>query len=43
VRGGLALTIEPFVKQPAWVRAAAEAEAERLAAFLGGALDVTWV
>jgi hypothetical protein len=42
-RGRLAVTIEPFVKQPAWVRTAAEAEAERLGTFLGGALDVTWV
>jgi hypothetical protein len=36
------VTIEPFVKQPAWVRRAAGEEAERLAAFLGGTLRVAW-
>jgi hypothetical protein len=33
------VTAEPFVPVPAWVRRAAEQEAERLAAFLGGALE----
>jgi len=36
------VAIEPFVKQPAWVRRAAGEEAERLAAFLGGGLCLTW-
>ena len=36
------VTIEPFVSQPAWVRKGAEEEAERLSAFLGGALELTW-
>lgn len=36
------ITVEPFVKQPAWVRRAAGAEAERLAAFLGGKLKLEW-
>jgi hypothetical protein len=27
---------------PAWAREAAEAEAERLAAFLGGSLELGW-
>ncbi len=35
--------IEPFTAQPAWVRRAAEAEAERLAAFLRGDLELGWV
>ena len=39
----LVLTIQPFRRQPAWVRKGAEAEAERLAAYLGGALELTWV
>jgi Winged helix DNA-binding domain len=39
----LAVGIEPFRKQPVWVRKGAEAEAERLAAFLGSSLDLTWV
>jgi Winged helix DNA-binding domain len=38
----LVVTIEPFAKVPRWARAQAEAEAERLAAFLGGALAVSW-
>ncbi|HEY3015335.1 MAG TPA: winged helix DNA-binding domain-containing protein [Nocardioides sp.] len=38
----LAVRIEPFVALPAWARRAAEAEAERLAGFLGGALELTW-
>jgi len=36
------VTIEPFVKQPAWVRSAANEEAERLAAFLGAGLHLEW-
>lgn len=38
----LTVTIEPFGKLPKWARTGAESEAERLAAFLGGALEVTW-
>jgi hypothetical protein len=34
--------IEPFIKVPAWVRRAAGEEADRLAAFLGGNLTLTW-
>ncbi|PYT16054.1 MAG: winged helix DNA-binding domain-containing protein [Acidobacteria bacterium] len=36
------VVIEPFVKVPSWVRRAAAQEAERLAAFLGGALSLVW-
>ena len=36
------VVIEPFVKVPAWVRNGAEEEAERLAAFLGCNLNLTW-
>lgn len=36
------VVIEPFVKQPVWVRRAAGQEAERLAAFLGCALNLAW-
>lgn len=36
------VVIEPFGKAPVWVRRAAGLEAERLAAFLGGALSLTW-
>lgn len=36
------VAVRPFVRQPAWVRKGAEAEAERLAAFLGGALAFAW-
>lgn len=38
----LEVTIEPFVKIPAWARKAAEEEAARLAAFIGGSLELTW-
>jgi len=38
----LAVTIEPFARVDRGVRARAEAEAERLAAFLGGRLTLTW-
>jgi hypothetical protein len=40
--GRVAVIVEPFVKAPAWVRRAAGQEAERLAAFLGGTLSLTW-
>jgi hypothetical protein len=36
------VVIEPFVKAPVWVRRAAGQEAERLAAFLGGSLKLSW-
>ena len=36
------VVIEPFVKQPEWVRRAAAQEAERLAVFLGGTLRLAW-
>jgi hypothetical protein len=38
----LVLAIEPFGKVPKRVRSGAEAEAERLAGFLGGALELSW-
>ncbi len=38
----LTVTIEPFGKLPKWVRTGADAEAERLAAFLGGELELSW-
>jgi hypothetical protein len=38
----LVVSIEPFGRVPKRVRAGVEAEAERLAAFLGGALAVSW-
>jgi hypothetical protein len=38
----LSVTIEPFAGPPPWARKGAEAEAERLAAFLGGSLELTW-
>jgi len=38
----VAVTIEPFHPPAAWVRRAAGQEAERLAAFLGGTLNLTW-
>jgi hypothetical protein len=39
----LQVTIEPFAgPPPAWVRRAAEAEAERLAAWSGGQLELGW-
>jgi hypothetical protein len=36
------VAIAPFAKQPAWVRREAGLEAERLAAFLGGNLSLSW-
>jgi DNA glycosylase AlkZ-like len=38
----LLVTVEPFADPPAWARRAAEAEAERLAAFAGRQLELTW-
>jgi uncharacterized protein YcaQ len=38
----LTVTIEPFGKLPKWARKEAEGEAERLAGFLGGELEVSW-
>ncbi len=38
----LAVSIQPFEPIEPWARTAAEAEAERLAAFMGGALELTW-
>lgn len=34
--------VEPFVKLPSWARRGAEEEAERLAEFLGGPLELSW-
>jgi hypothetical protein len=38
----LGVTIEPFTKLPAAVRRQAATEAERLAAWTGTTLDLTW-
>ena len=38
----LVVGIEPLREQPAWVRRAAEVEAERLARFAGGGLELGW-
>ena len=38
----LLVTLEPFTGLPGWARRAAEAEAERLAAFAGGRLQLAW-
>jgi hypothetical protein len=38
----LVVSIEPFAEPPAWVRRAAEEEAERLARFMGGRLELSW-
>jgi hypothetical protein len=40
--GRLLVTIEPFTDPPAWARRAAEAEAERLAAWAGARLELRW-
>ena len=40
--GRLAVKIEPFGRPGAGVKAGAEDEAERLAAFLGGELSLAW-
>jgi hypothetical protein len=39
---GIEVRIEPFVKLPVWARRAAEEEAEGLAKFLGGTLELSW-
>jgi hypothetical protein len=39
----LLVQIDPFFKIPAWAKRGAEAEAERLADFLGGSLELTWL
>lgn len=39
----LDVRIEPFVPLPAWARREAEREAELLAGFLGGGLELSWV
>jgi hypothetical protein len=36
------VVIEPFVTVPGWVRSAAVQEADRLAMFLGGNLQLSW-
>jgi DNA glycosylase AlkZ-like len=36
------VVIEPFVRQPAWVKRAARDEAEKLAVFLGGSAQFSW-
>jgi Winged helix DNA-binding domain len=41
--GRLLVEIEPFGRTPKWVRAQAEADAKRLAAFLGGEPALNWV
>ena len=43
-RAGKRIIVElsPFVKLPKWARDAAEHEAQRLAKFLGGVLDLRW-
>jgi hypothetical protein len=38
----LLVSVEPFVAPAAWARRAAEEEAQRLADFLGGALELSW-
>ena len=38
----LSVRFEPFSKQPAWVKRSAEAEVQRLAAFVGLDADVEW-
>ena len=43
IKGSLVeVRIEPFEKVPAWVRRAARSEAEHLAAYLGGKLNLVW-
>ena len=41
-RGRLEVCVGPFAEPPAWVREGAEAEAERLAAFFGEPLALSW-
>ena len=38
----LLVEVEPFARVPKWAREAATAEAERLAEFLGGSLELSW-
>jgi uncharacterized protein YcaQ len=38
----LTVAVEPFGKLPKWARTEVESEAERLAGFLGGALELSW-
>ncbi len=38
----LTVAVEPFGKLPKWARTKVEAEAERLAGFLGGELELSW-
>lgn len=38
----LLVEVEPFGRRPAWVRKQVAAEAERLAGFLGGELELAW-
>jgi hypothetical protein len=38
----LLVTIQPFAEQPRWVKRAAQHEAERLAGYFGGTLDLVW-
>jgi uncharacterized protein YcaQ len=38
----LLVTVAPFAKLPAWARRGAEADAERLAAWTGGQLELEW-
>lgn len=38
----LTVAVEPFGTLPRWARKEVEAEAERLAGFLGGALELSW-
>jgi hypothetical protein len=39
----LLVQIEPFVDLPAWAHQSAEAEAERLAEFMGRSLELSWM
>ena len=41
-KGAVAVTVTPFARRSAALRAGVEAEAERLAAFLGGPLALDW-
>jgi len=42
VRSKVRVVIEPFVRQPTWVKRAAGDEAEKLAEFLGGSAHLRW-
>lgn len=41
-RARLLVEIDPFVKVPKWVRRAAEQEADLLASYVGGRLELSW-